>query len=69
MGVIEKFSPDPVKLYFMSEEVKAAILEKPENPFLMDYIVDGIVSTARGDPALYKITKVMAERFGLASSR
>lgn len=57
-GIIEKFSPRPVKLHFMSEEVKAAILEKPQNPFLMDYVVDGQVSTARGEPALYKILKV-----------
>lgn len=57
-GIIEKFSARPVKLHFMSEEVKAAILEKPQNPFLMDYVVDGVVSTARGQPALYKITRV-----------
>jgi hypothetical protein len=57
-GVIEKFSPRPVKLLFMSEEVKAAIIENPENPFQMSYVIDGEVSTARGDPALYKITKV-----------
>ena len=57
-GVIEKFSPRPVKLLFMTEEVKAAIIEKPENPFQMSYVVDGEVSTARGEPALYKIAKV-----------
>jgi hypothetical protein len=42
----------------MSEEVKAAIVEKPQNPFQMSYVVDGVVSTARGEPALYKIAKV-----------
>jgi hypothetical protein len=57
-GIIENFSSRPVKLHFMSEEVKAAILEKPQNPFLMDYVVDGVASYARGQPALYKITRV-----------
>jgi len=57
-GIIEKYSSRPVKLHFMSEEVKAAILEKPQNPFLMAYVVDGVVSTAHGEPALYKITNV-----------
>lgn len=57
-GVIEKFSPRPVKLLFMTEEVKAAIIDKPQNPFQMSYIIDGEVSTARGEPALYKIAKV-----------
>jgi hypothetical protein len=46
-GVIEKFSIKPVKLYFMTPEVKAAILDQPENPFKMSYIVDGQVSTAK----------------------
>jgi hypothetical protein len=57
-GVIETFSSRPVRLLFMTEEVKAAIMEKPQNPFRMSYVVDGIVSTARGEPALYKIAKV-----------
>ena len=66
-GIIEKFSMRPVKLHFMSEEVKAAILEKPQNPFLMDYVVDGVGSFARGEPALYKITSVH-EAIGPASA-
>jgi hypothetical protein len=57
-GVIEKFSMKPVKLYFMTPEVKDAILDQPENPFKMSYVVDGEVSTAKGEPALYKVTKV-----------
>lgn len=66
-GIIEKFSTRPVKLHFMSEEVKAAILEKPQNPFLMNYVVDGVVSYARGQPGLYKITGVH-EAIGPAST-
>lgn len=67
-GVIEKFSPRPVKLLFMTEEVKAAIIEKPQNPFQMSYVIDGEVSTARGEPALYKIAKVH-ESIGPASTK
>lgn len=57
-GIIEKFSRRPVKLHFMNPKVKAAIVDQPENPFKMAYIVNGEVSTARGEPALYKITEV-----------
>ena len=57
-GIIEKFSMRPVKLHFMSPEVKEAIVGKPENPFQMAYVVDGQVSTVKGKPALYKITAV-----------
>ena len=31
-GVLDKFSITPVKLYFMTSEVKASIIENPENP-------------------------------------
>jgi hypothetical protein len=57
-GVIEHFSPKPVKLHFMTPDVKAAILDQPQNPFKMAYIVDGQVSTAKGEPALYKVSAV-----------
>jgi hypothetical protein len=40
-GIIEKFSPRPVKLHFMTPEVKAAIVDQQDNPFKMAYIVDG----------------------------
>lgn len=57
-GIIEKFSMKPVKLYFMTPAVKAAILDQQENPFKMAYVVDGQVSTVKGEPALYKVTQV-----------
>lgn len=57
-GIIEKFSSRGVRLNFMTPEVKAAILDAPENPFKMAYVVDGQVSTIRGEPALYKIFAV-----------
>jgi hypothetical protein len=57
-GIIEKFSTKPVKLHFMSPSVKASILDQPENPFKMAYVVDGEVSTVNGEPGLYKIYEV-----------
>lgn len=57
-GVIEKFSNKPVKLLFLTPEAKAAILDKPENPFQWAYVIDGEVSTVEGEPALYKIAAV-----------
>ncbi len=57
-GVIQKFSSKPVKLHFMTPEVKASIVDKPDNPFKMAYLVDGEVSTVNGQPALYKIYEV-----------
>ncbi len=57
-GVIEKFSTKPVKLRFMTPDVKATILDKQENPFKMAYVVDGHMSTVDGKPALYKVTAV-----------
>jgi hypothetical protein len=71
-GIIEKFSHKPVKLHFMSEEVKAAILEKSQNPFLMDYVVDGVVSTARANlhctkSRRYTRRSVLLKRLGQTS--
>jgi hypothetical protein len=57
-GIIEKFSMKPVKLHFMTPEVKASILDKPDNPFKLAYLVDGEVSTIGGQPGLYKIYEV-----------
>jgi hypothetical protein len=57
-GIIEAFGKKPVKLEFMNEEAKRAILDRTDNPFRLAFIVDGIVSTADGKPALYKIYTV-----------
>lgn len=57
-GVIEAFSKRAVRLNFMTPAAKGAILDAPENPFKMAYVVDGQVSTVRGEPALYKISTV-----------
>jgi hypothetical protein len=39
----------------MNPQVKASIVDTSDNPFKMAYIVDGEVSTVKGEPALYKI--------------
>jgi hypothetical protein len=57
-GIIEKFSQKPVKLHFMTPDVKANILDQQDNPFKMAYVVDGEVSTVGGQPGLYKIQEV-----------
>ena len=58
-GVIQKFSEKPVRLYFMSEDAKRAILDHPENPFQMIFIVDGEVGYSGDAPVIYKIHKVI----------
>jgi hypothetical protein len=54
-GIIEKFSARPIKLHFMSEAAKKAVVEVSGNPFKLAYLVDGEVSTVDGAPGLYKI--------------
>jgi len=56
-GVIERFSTKPVKLHFMTPESKSAVLDTPY-PFKVAHVVDGQVSTVKGEPALYKVTNV-----------
>ena len=56
-GVIESFSKRPVKLHFMTPESKAAVLDTPY-PFKVAHVIDGQVSTVKGEPALYKVTNV-----------
>jgi hypothetical protein len=71
-GIIEKYSVKPVKLHFMSPAVKAEIVDRPRNPFRTTYLVDGEVSTAKGQPALYKIYEVhevIAEKRRLSGKR
>lgn len=58
-GVIERFSPKPLRLLFMNERAKRRILEDKKNPFKKVFLVDGEMSTAGGDrPAVYKIGHV-----------
>lgn len=55
-GIMERFSAKPIRLLFMNEEAKRRILEQPDNPFRLVFLVDGEMSTAGGEkPAVYKI--------------
>ena len=49
-GVIERFSPNAVKLRIGNEAVKRAILEQPY-PFKVAYLVDGQMGTVEGSPS------------------
>ena len=39
----------------MNEEAKRRVLEQPENPFNLIFIVDGELGTANERPAVYRI--------------
>jgi hypothetical protein len=57
-GVIETISPDPVKLVFVSEDVKRIIVDQPSKPFQLIFLVDVEVRTVDGKPRLYRILAV-----------
>lgn len=57
-GVIESVSDRPIKLHFMSEKTKQAILEIEDNPFHCFFLVDVEVLSHSGKPRVYKIYSV-----------
>jgi hypothetical protein len=57
-GIIEKVSRRPVKFHFMTPEVKASIVDTPDNSFKMAYLVDGEIGKINGESGLYKIYEV-----------
>ncbi|MDR3408026.1 MAG: hypothetical protein P4L68_05970 [Methylovirgula sp.] len=57
-GIIESLSPDPVRLIFASDQVKAQILDQLENPFQKIFLVDVEAKSAAGRVRLYKILGV-----------
>jgi hypothetical protein len=57
-GVIESLSPNPVKVIFSNDAIKAALLLEDDNPFRMAYLVDVAVETVSGRPILYKVLAV-----------
>ena len=60
-AVIEPITARPVKVTFSSDEVKRAMLDKPDNPFRKFYIVDVDVTIVGGRPVLYRILQVKDE--------
>jgi energy-converting hydrogenase Eha subunit A len=57
-GVIEAIDPTPAKLLFASEQVKAQIVDQPENPFQKIFLVDVEARAAEGKVRLYRILAV-----------
>jgi len=54
-GVIESIADHPVKVICANDIIKAQMVLDNENPFKEAYIVDVVVETIKGKPALYKI--------------
>ncbi len=54
-GVIESLAPQPVKVIFSPEELKANMLYNEKNIFKLAYIVDVMVETVENKPVLYKV--------------
>lgn len=57
-GIIESISPNPVKVVFSNETIKAKMLFEDENPFRMAYIIDVAVETINGRPTIYNVLAV-----------
>jgi hypothetical protein len=57
-AVIPKIYPKPVKVRFADEAVKIEMIDRPENPFRLYYIIDVDVTEINGKPVLYKILHV-----------
>ncbi len=61
-SIIESIFPSPVKTIINTEDMKTKMFRGEENPFLSAYIVDVVVETIEGKPALYRVTDFY-ERF------
>ncbi|AGA64464.1 hypothetical protein B488_04720 [Liberibacter crescens BT-1] len=58
-GIVEKISHKPVKLQFISEEVKRIILEIPKNPLKCTFIVNLEARVNGGKIVIYRILEVL----------
>jgi hypothetical protein len=61
---IDSLFPNPIKVIFGEDALKAAIVGADDNPFKSAYLVDVDVETVRGRPILYKVT-ALHERLDL----
>jgi hypothetical protein len=61
-AIIESITSRPVRVTFASDSIKAKMLFDEQNPFRVAYVVDVMVETINGRPALYKIT-ALHEKF------
>lgn len=57
-GIIDRFSRAPVKIRWASEDVKAAVMGRPENVFDLVYFVTGTAQTAGGRVAVYNVRRL-----------
>lgn len=57
-GIIEKYSPKPLKVIFMSPEAKKAVLDVAGNIYHQIFVVDGEVEIINGKPVAYKIVQI-----------
>ncbi len=63
-GIIESISPAAVKVICATDRIKSQMILRDENPFKEVFIVDVMVDTVNGKPALYKVLAVH-DRFEL----
>ena len=57
-GIIESIASHPVKVICKDDSTKAQMVLNEENPFKEAFIVDVVVETIGGKPALYKVLAV-----------
>ena len=61
-GIIESFSsPSAVKVICATDSIKAQMILNESNPFREAYIVDVMVETIRGKPAVYSVLPFTTE--------
>lgn len=57
-GIIEQISHKPIRVRWANDGIKAQLLHGEENPFKQAYIVDVLVQTIQGRPAVYVVLEV-----------
>lgn len=58
-GFIDRFSGSPVKIRWLSEDVKAAVLDRAENVFDLVYFVSGQARRAGGSIVAYEVRRLV----------
>jgi|SRR5579862_5267585 len=57
-AVIPRIHERPVKVQFASDTIKSEMIDRPENPFRLYYIVDVDVTVIKDRPVLYRVLAV-----------
>jgi hypothetical protein len=57
-AIIPRIYPRPVKVQFANDTVKIEMIDRPDNPFRLFYIVNVDVTEIEGKPVLYRILDV-----------